>query len=63
MATEILSNKGVDTLTVMPRHNKPKSWTITDQLALDSKVKKEQASLREAKIVDKGPINLIRMPV
>jgi hypothetical protein len=63
MATETLSTKGLDTLTVMPRHNKPKSWTMADQLQLDAKVKKEQMALRESKKEDKGASNLMRMPV
>ena len=63
MATETLSTKGLDTLTVMPRHNKPKSWTMADQLQLDAKVKKEQMAMREAKKEEKGASNLMRMPV
>ena len=50
-------------MKVMPRHNKPKTWTMADQLQLDAKVKKEQLALREAKVIDKGSSNLMRMPV
>lgn len=63
MATETLSNEGKKTLIEMPRHNKPKNWTIADQLQLDAKVKAEQVALRSAKLSDKGPSNLMRMPV
>ena len=47
----------------MPRHNKPKTWTMADQLQLDKKVKDAQLALREAKKEDKGASNLMRMPV
>lgn len=60
---EVLSKEGLKTLVEMPRHNKPKTWTMADQLQLDAQVKAEQKMLREAKVSDRGPSNLMRMPV
>jgi len=60
---EQTENPALKTLKVMPRHNKPQSWTISDQLEIDNAVKKEQLAIREAKKTQNRPNRLLKMPV